>query len=771
MHIQAKWFLNSIIIFGIINILFLEEVEAQRQGGALYLNETAPIEERVEDLLSRMTLQEKVGQMVQYNGSWDVTGPAPEGGGNLDKYERIKAGRVGSMLNVVSAEATREAQELAVENSRLGIPLLFGYDVIHGYRTMMPVPLGETASWEPELWERSARIAAKEAAAAGIHWTFAPMIDVTRDARWGRIMESPGEDPYLSSVASRARVRGFQGDDLSDPSTIAATAKHFAGYGFSEAGRDYNTVDMSMFRMHNIVLPPFKAAADAGVASFMNAFNIIHGTPATASRLLQRHILKDDWQFNGFVVSDWGSIKELIDHGYARDLKDAALKAVEAGSDMDMESYAYQGNLIELVQQGILDEDVIDDAAGRILTIKFKLGLFEDPYRYSNTKREERVVYSKEHRAAARDIARKSIVLLKNEQNILPLSKSNTQIGVIGSLAESKDVPLGSWRAQAETNSAVSLLEGIKEAAGRGTNIRYAPGYQLTTGERNFITELEIVEGDTSGFGEAVEVAKESDVVIVAVGEDAWQSGEARSQVDIGLKGDQIALLKRITSVNDKVVVVLMNGRPLTINWVDNHIPGILETWHLGSEAGNAIADVLFGEYNPSGKLPVTFPRSVGQIPIYYNHFSTGRPVNDEGNVFWSHYTDSPNSPLYPFGFGLSYTSFQYADIALNKMSITQNDTLTVSITITNTGQRAGEEVVQCYIQDLVATPVRPVKELKDFQKISLEPGERKKVTFTLTDEDLKFHNGDKWVIQPGRFKVFIGGNSRDVHQAGFTLR
>jgi len=740
----------------------------------LYKDASVPVAERVDDLLSRMTLAEKVGQMIQYNGSWDVTGPAPDEGGNQLKYDNIKAGLVGSMLNVTSAAATREAQKLAVENSRLGIPLIFGYDVIHGYQTMMPIPLGETASWDAAAMKRSAQIAAAEAAAAGIHWTFAPMIDITRDPRWGRIMESPGEDPYLGQVATAARVNGFQGGDLSAFNTIAATAKHFAGYGFSEAGRDYNPVHLSEYTLRNIVLPPFKTAVEEDIATFMNAFNTLNGIPATGSKYLQREILKDDWQFDGFMVSDWGSIGEMVVHGFAADTVDAALKAVHAGSDMDMESFVYQKELQELVENGTVDEALIDDAVRRILTIKFKLGLFEDPYRYSNEQREKQVIYSEEHRQDARDIARKSIVLLKNENNLLPLSKKTRRIAVIGSLAESKDVPLGSWRAQAVTNSAVSLLEGIKNAVSKKTDVQFAQGYTLTTGERNFIRELTIVEGDTSGFAEAAGLAKSSDLVIVAVGEDAWQSGEGRSQVEIGLKGDQDALLKRIKKVNDNVVIVLMNGRPLAINWIEEHMPAVIEAWHLGSEAGNAIADVLFGDFNPSGKLPVTFPRNVGQIPLYYNHMNTGRPQtndNDAGTVFWSHYTDVPNTPLYPFGYGLSYTTFEYSNLTLDKPVINQNDSLQVSITLKNTGRRDGREVVQLYIRDLAASYVRPVKELKDFKLIELKTGEQKEVTFTLTDEDLGFYAGKNWVVEPGRFNVFVGGNSRDVLEAGFELK
>jgi beta-glucosidase len=729
------------------------------------------IERRVDSLLSLMTLEEKIGQLNQYSSTFDVTGPAPEEGAARARYEQIRSGQVGSMLNVTGAEATREAQQLAVEHSRLGIPLLLGLDVIHGYRTMFPIPLGESASWDLEAIETSARVAAREATAAGIHWTFAPMVDVAPDARWGRIMEGAGEDPYLGAQAAAARVRGFQGNDLAADTTLAACAKHFAGYGFAIAGRDYNTVDVSEQTLRNVILPPFKACADAGVASFMNAFNEIGGIPATGDRALQRDILKGEWNFDGLVVSDWGSIGEMVNHGFAEDLEDAARLAIRAGSDMDMESGAYVTDLVALVENGQVDEALIDEAARRVLRIKFRLGLFDDPYKYSNAEREEQVILSEEHQSIARDVARKSIVLLKNEGDLLPLSKDAGTIAVIGPLAADKDVPLGSWRAQAIAGSAVSLLEGVEAAVSDRSQVLYAKGADLVAGDRSFVTELTFNTSDKSGFDAARAIARRADVVLLAIGEDCFQTGEGRSQTDIGLKGVQEELMKEIYNVNNNVVVVLMNGRPMTLNWMAEQVPAIVEAWYLGSQAGHAIADVLFGDYNPSGKLPVSFPYEVGQEPLYYNHKNTGRPTGGGGMVFWSHYTDAPNEARFPFGYGLSFTSFEYSDITLSSTEMSMDGELEVSVTVTNAGDRAGAEVVQLYIRDLVASATRPVKELKGFQKIELEPGESRTVTFTLTAEDLAFYTPDgSWTAEPGAFKVFVGTNSRDVKEGEFRL-
>jgi beta-glucosidase len=728
-------------------------------------------EAKIDALVARMSLEEKVGQLNQYSSPFDVTGPAPTEGRARQAYEELRQGHVGSMLNVVGAEATRRAQQLAVEGSRLGIPLILGLDVIHGYRTMFPIPLAEAASWDLEAIETSARVAAREAAAAGVHWTFAPMLDISRDARWGRVMEGAGEDPYLGARVAAARVRGFQGEDLSALDTIAACAKHYAAYGLAEAGRDYNTVDISEATLHDVVLPPFKAAVEAGVATVMNAFNEIGGIPATGSVHLQRRVLKADWAFQGFVVSDWGSIGEMIPHGFARDLEHAAQLAMVAGSDMDMESRAYTGHLAGLVRAGAVDERLVDEAVRRVLRVKFRLGLFDDPYRYSDPEREKATLLNPAHLEAARDVARKSVVLLKNEGGVLPLAKDRRRIAVLGPLAADKDTPLGSWRAQAETDSAVSLLEGVQAAVSSSTRVVHAEGTKLVAGERSFLKPLVFNTSDRSGFPAAIEAARGADVVLLALGEDAYQSGEGRSQVEIGLKGLQQELLQAVLEVNRNVVVVLMSGRPLAVEEVAASVPAVLQAWHLGSQAGHAIADVLFGDHNPSGKLPVSFPRDVGQLPLYYNHKNTGRP-GPAPLVFWSHYADAPNTPLYPFGFGLSYTSFSYSEPRLDRTELGRDETLGVTATVTNAGGRAGTAVVQLYVRDLVGSRTRPVKELKGFRRVELRPGEARDVSFTLSGADLAFYTGEgRWEAEPGEFEVFVGGDSVDLKRARFALR
>ncbi|SDK74360.1 beta-glucosidase [Salinimicrobium catena] len=726
------------------------------------------VEKKVDSVLSLMTLEEKIGQMVQYSGTWDLTGPA-SGDKNQYRKEQLKKGLVGSMLNVLSIEATREAQKLVMENSRIKIPLMIGYDVIHGYKTIFPVPLGETASWDLEAMEETARISAVEAAADGVNWTFSPMIDVSRDARWGRIMEGSGEDPFLTAQVAVAKIKGYQGTDLSDPNTIAATAKHFAGYGFAEAGRDYNTVNVGDNQLHNTILPPFKAAAKAGVATFMNSFNDLDGTPATGSKYLQREILKGDWNWDGFIVSDWASIAEMRDHGFAEDLTHAAEIAIKAGSDMDMEGGAYETGLVELLQEGKVDEELINDAVRRILRVKFKLGLFEDPYRYSNPEMAEKIDFQ-EHRKVAREVAKKSIVLLKNEKSLLPLASSVKNIAVIGPLADDKNTPIGNWRAQGEANSAVSILEGVKNAVGKNVKVTYAKGADLGVGERSFLKPLEINTTDKSGFKAAVEVAKKADLVILALGEDAFQSGEGRSQVNIGLAGVQKELMQEIYAANKNVVLVLQNGRPLEISWAAENIPAIVMAWQLGTESGNAIADVLFGKYNPSGKLPVSFPRAVGQEPLYYNQKNTGRPSNPT-DVTYSAYTDERRDALYPFGFGLSYTTFEYGDLELSSEEMDHNSEITVTVPVKNTGKVKGKEVVQLYLRDMVATTTRPVKELKAFELVELQPGETKEVKFTITEEMLQFYNADKeWASEEGEFQVMVGGNSRDLKVESFRF-
>lgn len=727
------------------------------------------VEAKVDSVLALMTLEEKVGQLVQYNGSWDLTGPASEVG-NRQKEERLKKGLVGSMLNVLSVEATREAQKLVMENSRLKIPLMFGYDVIHGYKTIFPVPLGETASWDLGAMEETARIAALESVAEGVNWTFSPMIDISRDARWGRIMEGSGEDPFLTAKVAVAKVKGYQGEDLADPTTIAATAKHFAGYGFAEAGRDYNTVHVGENELHNTILPPFKAAADAGVATFMNSFNDLDGTPATGSKMLQRDILKGDWNWNGFIVSDWGSITEMVNHGFARDKKHAAEIAIKAGSDMDMEGGAYEAGLVELVEEGKIEEELINEAVRRVLRVKFKMGLFDDPFRYSNPEMKEKIDYAA-HREIARDVAKKSIVLLKNEKNLLPLSTSVRNIAVIGPLADDKNTPIGNWRAQGKANSAVSILEGIKNAVGKNVKVTYEKGADLGMGERSFLKPLEINTTNKSGFKAAVEAAKKADLVVLALGEDAFQSGEGRSQVNIDLAGVQKELMQEIFRANKNVILVLQNGRPLEISWAAENIPAILVAWQLGTESGNAIADVLFGKYNPSGKLPVSFPRAVGQEPLYYNQKNTGRPSNPT-DVTYSAYTDEERTALYPFGYGLSYTTFEYGDLKLSSEEMTSEGSIEVSVPVTNTGKKAGKEVVQLYLRDMVASTTRPVKELKGFELVELQPGETKQVSFTITNELLEFYNANrKWASEPGEFKVMVGGNSVDLKSKSFELK
>lgn len=729
-----------------------------------------PIDAKVDSLLSLMTLEEKVGQTNMYNGTWEFTGPVPKDEYNGQKAENIKKGLVGGMLNVLTAAGTREAQRMAVENSRLGIPLVFGYDVIHGYKTMMPVPIAQAASWDYEAARIGAEVAARETAASGVHWTFAPMIDVSRDARWGRIMEGAGEDPFLTSVMTKAWVAGYQGTDLGNEFTIAACAKHFAGYGFAEGGRDYNTVDVSDQTLYNVILPPFEAAVDAGVATFMNAFNEVGGIPATGSVYLQREVLKGKWAFPGMMVSDWGSIGEMLAHGFAADSAHAAELAMKAGSDMDMESRIYEGELTALVEAGTLDVAVLDDAVRRILRLKFQLGLFDDPYRYSDEAREKSNVYTNEHQQAAREVARKTLVLLKNENNILPLSRNVGSIAVIGQLAGSKDVPLGNWRAQAIPNSAVSLVEGIKGAVSENTRVDYAQGYTLVKGQRDFVHELTIVEGDRSGFAQAIALARSSEVVVLALGEDCYQTGEGRSQQDITLKGNQEELLNELLKVNKNVVVVLMNGRPLAIPGVMESTPAVLEAWFAGSQSGHAIADVLFGDYNPTGKLPVSFPYHVGQEPLHYDKKNTGRPVTnafDNGLVFWSHYTDGPTEALLPFGYGLSYSSFEYSDLQV----AATGKGASLSVTVTNTSGVDGKETVQVYIRDMVASITQPIKRLVDFQRVDIGAGKSVKVDFELTEEDLGFYGEDyKWFVENGVFRVMVGSNSRDLVQEEVTL-
>lgn len=715
---------------------------------------------KVKTLLARMTLAEKAGQMTQYNGFWNVTGPVPKDGNAKQKYDQLKAGLVGSMLNVRGVDDVRKLQEIAVKETRLGIPLIFGLDVIHGHKTLAPIPLAEAASWDMDAVEKSARIAAIEASATGINWTFAPMVDITRDARWGRVMEGAGEDPYLGSLVGAARVKGFQGNDLSANNTIAACAKHFAGYGFAEAGREYNTAEVGTTTLYNIILPPFKAAVDAGVATVMNSFNTINGIPSTGNKFLQRNILKGEWGFQGFVVSDWGSGVEMIKHGFAKDLEQATEIAANAGSDMDMESYGNERYLAGLVENGKVSMQVIDDAVTRILRLKYALGLFDDPYRYCNNAREKDLLYNKAHSEAVLDIAKKSIVLLKNEIPLgktsawLPLQKNLKNILVIGALASDKNSPLGSWRIGSDDNTAISVLEGLKN---NQVNFKYEKGVELLSAPADFTHEVKINNTDTTGFSSAVAAAKKAAVIIMVLGEHGFQTGEGRSRSDIGLPGLQQQLLEAVYKVNKNIVLVLMNGRPLAIPWAAENIPAIVEGWQLGTESGNAIAEVLTGKYNPAGKLPMSFPRNVGQEPLYYNHLPTGRP-DSIGEVFWSHYTDVRNDAQYAFGHGLSYTTFAYSDLGIKKNA---DNNIIVTAVISNTGKITGEEVVQLYIHDKVASVSRPVKELKGFKKIRLEPGKSITVQFKLTDKELGFFDTEgKFIAEAGSFEIMVGGSS-----------
>jgi len=725
------------------------------------------VEQKVEALLKQMTLEEKIGQMNQYSGFWDLTGPAPTGGNAAKKYEHLRKGYVGSMLNLRGVENVRKIQKIAIEETRLGIPLIIGFDVIHGYETLSPIPLAEAASWDLEAIKKSAEVAAEEAAAAGINWTFAPMVDISRDARWGRVMEGAGEDPYLGSKIAIARVQGFQGSDLSQHTTLAACAKHFAGYGFSESGREYNTVDVGTSTLNNIIFPPFQASIDAGVRTFMNSFNELNGIPATGNRYLQRDILKNKWKFDGFVVSDWGSIEEMTAHGHAKDNKHAAEIAANAGSDMDMESYAYVNELAALVREGNVNEAYIDDAARRILRVKFELGLFEDPYKYCDEQREKEIIGQQAFHDASLDMAKKSIVLLKNKNQLLPLKKQGQKIALIGALASDKTSPLGNWRIAAKDNTAVSVLEGMQ--AYTGNQLTYAKGADVSLGKTQFTEELKINTTDRSEFPKALAVAKTADVVVMVLGEVGYQSGEGRSRTELGLPGVQQDLLEAIYEVNKNIVLVLNNGRPLVLNWHNEHIPAIVEAWQLGTQSGNAIAQVLYGDYNPSGKLPMSFPRAVGQIPIYYNYKNTGRPtLPAPGRVFWSHYQDVENTPLYSFGYGLSYTSFEYTNLQAEVLS---DKEVSVSVMLKNTGKFTGKEVVQLYIKDHYATVTRPVRELKGFELVSLKVNESKKISFILTERELGFYdNQGHFVLEPGDFSIFVGGDSNAKLETKITL-
>jgi beta-glucosidase len=721
------------------------------------------IDQKCDSVLKLMTLDEKIGQMNQYNGDWEATGPITKDG---DKQTQIREGKLGSMLNVTGVDHTRTLQEIAMQ-SRLKIPLLFGQDIIHGYRTTFPLPLAEAASWDLSAIESSARIAATEASAAGVHWTFAPMVDIARDPRWGRVMEGAGEDTYLGSLIAGARVKGFQGKGLGNTDAVMACAKHFAAYGAAVGGRDYNSVDMSHRQLYEIYLPPFKAAVDAGAATIMNSFNDLNGIPATGNKFLQRDILKGQWNFKGFVVSDWGSVGEMINHGYVKDNYEAAMSAANAGSDMDMESRSYIKNLAKLVKEGKVKMTVIDDAVKRIIKKKFEMGLFDDPYKFCNTEREKQQWNNVANINASRDIAKKSIVLLKNDAfksplggeagRLLPLSKQTQNIALIGPFVKAVRDNLGFWSYSWPDDTAriVTLWDGMQKKLNSNNKLSYAKGCNINDDKKD-------------GFDEAVAIAKQADVIILSVGEAPDMTGEAKSRSNLHLPGVQEELIQTIMATGKPVIVLINAGRPLVFNWTADHVPAIVYTWWLGTQAGNAIADVLFGDYNPSGKLPISFPRTEGQVPIYYNHYATGRPAkNDSDMNYVSAYTDLLNSPKFSFGYGLSYTVFEYGKIKLSKTMLHAADKLEAAIIVTNTGNYDGEEVVQLYIRDLVGKVVRPVKELKGFQKIFLKKGESREVKFILSVNDLKFYDDSlRYDWEPGTFQVMIGGSSNNVQTA-----
>jgi len=707
------------------------------------------IDQKVDSVLKLMTLDEKVGQLNQYSGNWAHTGPITEDGNIL---QQVKDGKLGSMLNINGVEHTRTLQQIAMQ-SRLKIPMIFGQDVIHGYRTTFPIPLAEAASWDLDAIELSARIAGTEAAAAGIHWTFAPMVDIARDPRWGRVMEGAGEDPYLGSLIARARVKGFQGKGLGNLDAVMACAKHFAAYGAAIGGRDYNSVDMSDRTLWEIYLPPFKAAAEAGAATFMNSFNDLNGIPASANAYLQKDILKGKWRFTGFIVSDWGSIGEMIKHRYVRDNKEAAFKAIMAGNDMDMESRSYINNLAQLVKEGKVPITVVNEAVKRILRKKFELGLFDDPFRFSNEQREQKALNDSTHRRAAVHVAERSIVLLKNQNGLLPLSKQLKTIAVIGPLANSKMEMLGFWSTDwPDSNYIISQMDGLKRKLGDHTKLIYANGCNID-------------DSSKAGFAEAIAAAQRAEMVIMSVGERRDMTGEAKSRSNIHLPGVQEELIQAIYATGKPMVVLINAGRPLVFNWTADHVPAILYTWWLGSEAGDAIANVLFGDYNPSAKLPITFPRTEGQIPIYYNYLSTGRPAeNDSDRFYRSAYIDLSIYPKYAFGYGLSYTEFKYDNLKLNKDKMKSEETIDVSFELSNVGRYDGEEIVQLYIRDDFASLTRPVKELKDFRKVFLKQGETKTVHFLVNKNKLSFYNQQlKWVAEPGTFEMMIGAASDDI--------
>ena len=728
----------------------------------------------IDQLMKKMTLEEKIGQL-----NLPVTGEITTGQAkSSDVAKRIRNGEVGGLFNLKGVKRIREVQRQAVEESRLGIPLLFGMDVIHGYETIFPIPLGLSCTWDMKAIEESARIAAVEASADGISWTFSPMVDVSRDPRWGRVSEGNGEDPFLGAAIARAMIRGYQGKDMSRNDEIMACVKHFALYGASEAGRDYNTVDMSRQRMFNEYMLPYQAAVEAGVGSVMASFNEVDGVPATGSKWLMTDVLRKQWGFDGFVVTDYTGINEMIDHGMG-DQQTVAALALNAGVDMDMVSDAFSGTLKKSVEEGKVSAAAIDAACRRILEAKYKLGLFDNPYKYCDVNRPKKQIFTKEHRAIARKTASESFVLLKNE-GVLPLSKKGT-IAVVGPLANTRSNMPGTWSVAAVLDNAPSLVEGLREVVGDRAKVVTAKGSKLI-GDADYEKRATMFgrelhrdnRTDRELLDEALKVAAGADVIVAALGESSEMSGESSSRTNLEMPDVQRALLQELLKTGKPVVLVLFTGRPLVLTWEEEHVPAILNVWFGGSEAAYAISDVLFGDVNPSGKLTATFPQNVGQIPLFYNHKNTGRPLQ-EGRwfeKFRSNYLDVSNEPLYPFGYGLSYTTFAYSDIHLSSTEMSADGELTATVTVTNTGSRDGAEVVQLYIRDLVGSVTRPVKELKGFEKIFLKAGESRKVSFSITPELLKFYNYDlQFVCEPGDFDVMIGGNSRDVKKARFLLK
>jgi beta-glucosidase len=706
----------------------------------------------VDSVLAGLTLDEKAGQLNQLSGLGEPTGP----GGTRAGVEQITRGQVGSFLNVTGGDEVTRLQHLAVEKSRAHIPLLFAHDVIHGFRTTFPVPLAEASSWDPAAAEQSARVAAIEAAAQGITWTFAPMVDIARDPRWGRIVEGSGEDPYLGALMAAARVRGFQGRSLRDPTSIAATVKHFAAYGAAEGGRDYNIADVPERTLRDVYLPPFQAAVCAGAQTLMASFNEIDGVPAHANRHLLTDILRGEWKFDGVVVSDWTGIGELLNHGVGADSATVGRLALDAGVDVDMVSEIYRKNLASMVRAGRVPQRTLDDAVRRVLRLKYRLGLFQNPYRALEPAAARAVTLSAEHRAAARQVARESIVLLENDRNTLPLSKAVRTLAVIGSLAADSAASIGNWGALGRAEDAVSVLTGIRRAVSSRTTVTYAPGASP-------------VDDDTSGVANARSVAAQADAIVLVVGESPNQSAEAASRASLELPGGQLALAQAIVALGKPVVVVLMNGRPLALQWLHDHVAAIVETWFLGVEHGTATADVLFGDYNPGGKLTATFPRVTGQVPIYYNHRNTGRPPGPD--KYTSKYIDVPWTPLYPFGYGLSYTTFRYGAPHLSAATVRPTDSLRVSVDVTNTGKTAGDAIVQLYVRDDVGSVTRPVRELRGFQRTHLDPGQTRTIPFRIGIQDLAFYDAAlARVAEPGTFTVFAGGSSTDTAQARFRL-